>query len=223
MKYIKRRYLNCNNHDLWITSYADLVSAVLAVLVLMVSFSNIDVEKYDMVQKVIIEKKEQQYTNFSTLKDVKKRIESIARENMIDDMVNIVLNKEGLIINFDSAAQFEIAKHNLKEESILPMIPIFDEIVNQSKYRKIQISGHTDDLKGSRISNWELSALRALAIQEKLENLGLNNKNVVLTANAENEPLVEYRDKDKNELEFARSKNRRVSIIIKEANFEELK
>ena len=49
----KRRFSSNKNQDLWITSYADLISAIFAVMVLFVSFSKIDLEKFDMVQKLI--------------------------------------------------------------------------------------------------------------------------------------------------------------------------
>ena len=53
----KRRFSSNKNQDLWITSYADLISAIFAVMVLFVSFSKIDLEKFDMVQKLMVEKK----------------------------------------------------------------------------------------------------------------------------------------------------------------------
>ncbi len=211
------------NQDLWITSYADLVSAILAVLVLMVSFSKIDIEKYDNVQKLIIDNQEQTIKGFTLLKDLKLILEKIALKENIQELVNITLDKEGIIITYDSNAQFEIGKYSLKEGSFSLMKPLFDEIIKQSKYRIIEIAGYTDDLPSNKLSNWELSALRALAVQKELEKHGLNNKNVKLIANAENNPFVEYKDKTGKELENARSKNRRVSIIIKEARIENLK
>jgi len=219
-----RKYkTNCKNQELWITSYADLVSAILAVLVLMISFSKIDIEKYDMIQRLMVEKKEQKFDNFSTLQEIKEKLDAIATQNSIEDKVNVELNSKGLIISFDSAAQFDSAKYTLKEDGISNMLPIFNEIVNQSTYRYVDIVGYTDDIPGLRMTNWQLSALRALAIQKKLEEFGLNNKNVRLIANAENEPMVEYKDKVGEDLKKARAKNRRVSIIIRDAKFDDLK
>jgi flagellar motor protein MotB len=58
MKIAKR----CKNQDLWLTSYADLVTAILSVMILVVSFSKLDIEKYDMIQKLIVEQKERHYS-----------------------------------------------------------------------------------------------------------------------------------------------------------------
>ena len=213
---------NCKNQDLWVTSYADLVTAILSVLILIVSFSKIDIEKYDMVQKLMIEKKEKKYKMFSTLKDVKQRIEQKAKKYHLEDKVDVKLNKNGLIVNFDSAAQFKTAQFKLKKDAKVLMKPIFEEIVKESQYRYIEISGYTDDVPGRSMTNWELSSLRALSIQKALESMGLNNDNVQLIANANNTPLISYKDKSGNDLKYAREKNRRVSIVIQDVNFKNL-
>lgn len=212
----------CKNQDLWLTSYADLISAIFAVMVLFVSFSKLDIEKYDMVQRVMIEKNKKEFTNFSTLDDISKSIKDIAKEHNLEEKVFVKLDKNGLTISFASAAQFESGSYKLLKEKISQMQPIFDEIIKQSQYRYIDISGFTDDVPGRSLSNWELSALRALSIQKYLEKYGLNNKNIRLLANAENKPLITYHDKIGDKLKEARESNRRVSIIIREAKFSDL-
>jgi len=214
---------SCKNQDLWLTSYADLVTAILSVLILIVSFSKIDLEKYDSVQRLLIEKKERQFLLFSTLQEVKDRIQTKAIKYNLQDKISVKLDKNGLIINFDSAAQFDTSSYKLKKGTKKLMKPIFDEIIKESQYRYIEISGYTDDVHGKRITNWELSSLRALSIQKVLEQLGLNNDNVKLIANSKNNPLINYKNKKGEELKFARQKNRRVSIIIKDVNFKMLK
>lgn len=213
----------CKNQDLWITSYADLVSAILAVLVLMVSFSKIDIEKYDMIQRLMIEKKEKQFEDFSTLKEIMIRLKNIAKNANIENKVSFDLNKDGLLINFDSAAQFQTGGYKLKPSSIKEMLPIFQAITKESQYRYIDISGYTDNVPGGKVTNWELSALRALSVQKKLEELGLNNKNVRLLANADNKPLIPYQNLTGMDLKNAQAKNRRVSVIIRDAKFSDLK
>ncbi|WP_198304745.1 OmpA/MotB family protein [Arcobacter vandammei] len=219
----KRRFSSNKNQDLWITSYADLISAIFAVMVLFVSFSKIDIEKYDMIQKVMIEKKKKEYEEFKTLAQIQVIIENLVKNNNLEEFVNIKIDKNGLIVSFSSAAQFESGSYIVNKEKISKMKPILDEIVAHSKYRYIDIEGHTDNVPSFKVSNWELSALRALAIQKYLEELGLNNKNVRLVANAENQPLVEYKGEIKSSIdEEAREANRRVSIIIREAKFDNL-
>lgn len=211
------------NQELWITSYADLISAIFAVMVLFVSFSKIDIEKYDMVQRVMVEKKKQEYKEFSTLAQIKLIIENLANKHKLQDMIDVEIDKGGLTISFDSAAQFESGSHRLIVEKMQKMRPILDEIVKNSQYRYIDIAGYTDNVPSYKVSNWELSALRALAIQNYLEKLGLNNKNTRLIANAENEPLISYKGEINSQIDsYAREKNRRVSIVIREAKFDDL-
>jgi len=213
---------SCKNQDLWLTSYADLVTAILAVLVLMVSFSKIDIEKYDMIQRLMVEKKEQNFSDFSTLREIKERIEKKAQQANLKDKILVKLDSNGLTISFDSTAQFKTSEYRLKKDAFKIMKPIFIEIIKESKYRYIDIAGFTDDVPGSKMTNWELSALRALAIQKKLEKYGLNNNNVRLLANSKNKPLVKYINKKGINLKKARAKNRRVSITIRDAKFNDL-
>lgn len=218
----KTKQQGCKNQDLWLTSYADLISAIFAVMVLFVSFSKIDLEKFDMVQKMMIEKTKKEFSEFSTLEQTKQRITEVAKQNNLEDKVLVTLDKNGLIVSFSSAAQFKSGLSKLLEDKIGLMQPIFDEIIKESKYRYIDISGYTDDVPGGKVTNWELSALRALSIQKYLEAKGLNNKNIRLIANAENQPLVDYSNKTSEELTKAREANRRVSITIREAKFNDL-
>ncbi|WP_320342822.1 OmpA family protein [Sulfurimonas sp.] len=222
MKLKNKTRQNCKNQDLWLTSYADLISAIFAVMVLFVSFSKLDLEKFDMVQRVMMEKTKKEFSQFSTLEQIKQRITKVAKENNLEDKISVTLDKNGLIVSFASAAQFKSGSSKLLKDKIGLMQPIFDEIIKESKYRYIDISGYTDDVPGDKVTNWELSALRALSIQKYLEEKGLNNKNIRLLANAENQPLVDYRNKQSEELAKAREANRRVSIIIREAKFSDL-
>lgn len=222
MKFKNKTTQSCKNQDLWLTSYADLISAIFAVMVLFVSFSKVDLEKFDMVQRMMIEKTKKEFSQFSTLEQIKQRIAQVAKENNLEDKISVTLDKNGLIVSFASAAQFKSGSSKLLEEKIKPMQPIFDEIIKESRYRYIDIAGYTDDVPGGKVTNWELSALRALSIQKYLEAQGLNNKNIRLIANAENQPLITYDDKEGNALEHAREANRRVSIIVREAKFSDL-
>lgn len=222
MKLKNKVQQDCKNQDLWLTSYADLISAIFAVMVLFVSFSKVDLEKFDMVQRLMMEKTKKEFSGFSTLEQIKQRITQVAKENALEDKISVTLDKNGLTISFASAAQFQSGSSKLLEEKIKLMQPIFDEIIKESRYRYIDIAGYTDDVPGGKVTNWELSALRALSIQKYLEAQGLNNKNIRLLANAENQPLVTYHNKQGSELEYAREANRRVSIIVREAKFSDL-
>ena len=82
------------NQDLWITSYADLISAIFAVMVLFVSFSKIDIEKFDMIQRLMVEKKKQEFDNFKTLENIQQIITEIAKNRAIPPKLGIFLSWE---------------------------------------------------------------------------------------------------------------------------------
>lgn len=218
-----KQYNSSKNQDLWITSYADLISAIFAVMVLFVSFSKIDIEKFDMIQRLMVEKKKQEFDNFKTLENIQQIITEIAKNNNLEDKIFIKMDKNGLIINFYSAAQFKSGSYTLLEDKMASMLPVLNEIITQSQYRYVDISGYTDNVAGNKISNWELSSLRALSIQKYLEKNGLNTKNVRLIAYADNQPLFPYQNEvGSKEDESIREANRRVTIIIREAKFDDL-
>ena len=219
----RKQYSSSKNQDLWLTSYADLISAIFAVMVLFVSFSKIDIEKFDMIQRLMIEKNKKEFDNFKTLESIEKNIIEVAKKNNLDDKILVTMDKTGLIINFYSAAQFKSGSYTLLEDKMALMLPVLNEIIEQSQYRYVDISGYTDNVAGNKISNWELSSLRALTIKKYLEKNGLNTKNVRLIAYADNQPLISYKNNvGSKEDEYIREANRRVTIIIREAKFDDL-
>lgn len=219
----RKQYSSPKNQDLWLTSYADLISAIFAVMVLFVSFSKIDIEKFDMIQRLMIEKEKKEFNNFKTLENIQQIITEIAKNNNLEDKLLVKMDKNGLIISFYSAAQFKSGSYTLLEDKMVLMLPVLNEIIAQSQYRYVDISGYTDNVTGNKVSNWELSSLRALSIQKYLEKNGLNTKNVRLIAYADNQPLVPYQNEvGSKEDELIRELNRRVTIIIREAKFDDL-
>lgn len=162
----KRRFSSNKNQDLWITSYVDLISAIFAVMVLFVSFFKNRFRKIWYGSKINGRKKKQEFEEFKTLSQIEIIIQELAKENHLEEFIDIKIDKNGLIISFSSAAQFESASYSLIKDKIVKMRPILDQIVTHSKYRYIDIEGHTDNVPGTRISNWELSSLRALGLQK---------------------------------------------------------
>ena len=200
--------------SMWLTSYADLITAIVTVLVLMVSISKVDVEKYENAMQINSKVK-----GIQTLSEIEKKILELAREHHLEKLIKVRLQSDGLMISFDSAAQFAPSKYTLKDEKIKPLDPIFTIIKDAGQERQIDIIGHTDDLKNkdSRMTNWKLSALRAHELQSHLFSLGLPEEGVRIIAYAQTKPMIPYQGLHGEELTKARNANRRVSILIREA------
>ena len=196
--------------SLWITSYADLISALLAVLILMASFSKIDVEAFDAVQRV------QNDEQVETLSEMYQRIQRIAEENGVSDQVNLTLSRHGLEINFNSVMLFRSASAVLNHKEINRVDPVLSAIAEAGSDRFIDIIGHTDDVPFSmrNESNWNLSADRAAALHKYFLSRGMPEDGSRLIAYADTQPLVSIQEKAGSDLEEARSLNRRVSVLI---------
>ena len=203
-----RRVRSGAGETLWFVSYSDLITAILAVLVLVMSFSKIDIEKIDHANRLMKDDK------LVTLSELKQQYEEVIEKNELTSLVNVVLNNEGLEVNMLSSVQFESGSATLDQKGIKILNPLMAKIVDTSKSREIIIIGHTD-ATGSSKRNWELSSERANSVMLYLMKQGLKDKHAHLIAYASNKPIekvdVNATSIEKNK---TRSKNRRVTILI---------
>jgi flagellar motor protein MotB len=184
-------------------------------MVMMISFSKIDIEKFDHVQRLMNNKE------IKTLAEIKQEIDQIAKKQNINDLVNTKLNQDGLEVSFSSVAQFEKSSWAINDIKIQKLNPILLKVAEESQARQIEIIGHSDDshmkisVGNVQVDNWSLSALRAHSLQQYLIGLNLKLENTKLIAYADTKPIVVIRNDMKPEdVERARNANRRVSIII---------
>jgi len=216
----KRVNKRVDSESLWLVGYSDLVTAILSVLVLFVSFSKIDIDKFDHIQNLVTSKK------IETLSQINKKIQLTAQKYNLKDAVSTKLDDSGLEINFSSVTQFEQSSWVINDIKIKNLFPILAEVITQSKLRNIEIIGHTDDVcyhdeyngkfGALELDNWSLSALRAHSLQQYLAKKGLNVEHTKIIAYADTHPKVKIdtTTMSKPELKSARLQNRRVSIII---------
>lgn len=88
--------------------------------------------------------------------------------------------------------------------------------------RHVLISGHTDDL-GSKAVNQRIAKSRVDSIRLELIIAGAGPEQMLLRALGESAPLVRCHTLRGKALSDARSKNRRVEIVIKEGNSKQLR
>lgn len=205
---MKKRRVIGQNETLWFVSYSDLITAILAVLVLMMSFSKIDIEKVDHANRLMKDDK------LVTLSALKVEYEKLIISQNLQKLVSINLNEDGLSINTSSTVQFAINSAKLDKDGIKLLEPIMNKLIEDGKFREISIVGHTDDV-GSNIRNWKLSSQRAYSVLLYLINKGLDSKYTKIVAHSSNKPLDNpNKYNTPNERKIARSKNRRVTIVI---------
>ena len=201
---MKKTRLKPQDEGLWLISYSDLITSILAVLVLVMSFSKIDIEKIDHANRLLNDKK------LVTLDTLKKEFHKIIDENNLSNVIKLKIDDNGLNVIMSSAFQFKVNSAKLNEKALKKLEPVFNKVIEVSKKREIVIAGFTDDT-GTPQRNWELSSQRAYTLMIYLMKKGLNYKFAHISAFASNKPLKV----DKNlTISAQRALNRRVSIII---------
>ncbi len=214
-----RRRRDTENTDRWVISYADFITLLFAFFAVMYALSAIDAEK---LEKFALSMKKAfkadsvidtgriipELSSNNSLGHLEAEIRS-ALKNM-DSNVMIRRDERGMIISIGAGFLFEPGDAMLKEDAIKgisELALIFRNIPN-----RILIEGHTDSLPPSNAvykSNWELSALRAIAVLRVfVERFHLPPERFIVAGYAQYRPIRE------NTTPEGRAMNRRVDIVI---------
>lgn len=195
-----------SDENLWLISYSDLITSILAVLVLVMSFSKIDIEKIDHANRLMKD------DSMVTLATLTQQYEQLIEKKNLQKYVNVLLDEDGLRVNMASTVQFGVNSAVINQEKIQILKDIFDKIVKDSKQREIIIIGHTDNT-GAPQRNWELSSQRANAVMLYLMKKGLDYKHAHIVAYASNKPWEPKKEQSVS-LKEKRAHDRRVTILI---------
>jgi len=135
-------------------------------------------------------------------------------QQLADDEVDIKFDEKGVVLTFTERASFASGSDSLKQYMRPVLLKVVDEIAGCEG--DIIVTGHTDDqpIDSTRYrSNWDLSAARAVSVVHELVLDGrLDATRVKAVGQAEVRPLVP------NDSPANRARNRRVEIVIENAN-----
>lgn len=220
--------------ETWLIPYADMLTLLLALFIVMFAMSKADQEKLKSVSdefKVIFsgqsaifkesgsaaipspeaaEAVDPTALEEDTMNHIKEVLDQKSEEDGYSDKVEIVLDAEGLAISIQDAVLFNSGDDKLVSDSS----PLLSEISNMltGLDNNIKIVGHTDNLPISNErfrSNWDLSAMRAITVMNFLANSGNMNPEKFSI-----QGYGEYKPKFDNSTEAGRAKNRRVEILV---------
>ncbi len=219
---------NGGGAPLWMVTYGDLMSLLLTFFVLLVSFSSIELAKFQKAmgslkgalgvlpkEQSVLWQKEPVFPQLSDFENrrvqkVISELRNVIKKKGLKDNVSLDATEDGIIIRIDSPILFDLGKAELKPASF----PILDKILEMTQKwpNSIRIEGHTDNLPihNSKFpSNWELSTARALSVLRYFLNYGkIEPQRLAAVGYGEYHPLVPN-NSIKN-----RAKNRRVEIYI---------
>lgn len=196
--------------DPWLLSYADLVTNLLAFMVLLVSMAGISFESMEAIEGVFDRSKASQ----PNLQKLSKEIATLASEEGLEGKVTADVDNEGLAIKLADQILFPsgVAELSGAGQSLVAKVARIIESM-PPRYR-FRVEGHTDDVPIATArfrSNWDLSAARALEVRRALAAAGVEDERLSISAYADTRPTEAPQDED---IEARRRRNRRVVIRV---------
>jgi chemotaxis protein MotB len=222
---------------MWVVTFGDLMSLLLCFFVLLLSFSEIDAQKYKemagsmakafgvqrskksfqkpMGQKIIAQEFEKAHIAKREKEEFGKEVKKAIIEAKLGDLKNLIeveIKDDKVVISMMGETTFDSGKADVRPQ----MLPLLKKIAAALKTTKgpIIISGHTDNVpinSGPFGSNLALSAARATKVAQTLLSYGHIDPRRLSVAG-----FGEYQPIESNDSLQGREKNRRVEIILKE-------
>lgn len=213
------------NVERWMVSYADFVTLLFCFFTAMYAISNVDsgkLGKFVESMKAAFNNEETRTNAISVIEGVQifipadVNVESDVR-NILGTVIkaskgsiNVKRETRGVVISVADKYFYETGKADLKENAR----ELLDKIASALKQNSnmIRIEGHTDNVpihNGNFLSNWELSAYRAINVAKYL----LDTHNIE-AGRVSTIGYAEYKPVASNDTPEGRAKNRRVDIVI---------
>jgi chemotaxis protein MotB len=126
------------------------------------------------------------------------------------DRIQAELRSEGLVLTIPEVALFESARAEL-QASALPLLNELAVTLREAGEAQISVEGHTDDrpvLGGEFRSNWDLAAARANAVTRYLLEQGFEPRRLHSVSYADTRPV------SANDTAEGRAANRRVELAV---------
>ena len=214
------------NGERWLLTYADLITLLLGLFVILYAMSKVDAKKYAEVsaalggafgggrgEKIIIVQGNAGVLQMPVQKkaqEVQRLVENALRLNIDSGMISIVSNERGLTVHIMEQLAFASGRADPTPAMVI-VLDTLSSILKQLPY-DVRVEGHTDDVPINTPvfrSNWHLSIARAVNVAYCfIEKHNLNQEKVSVAGFGEFHPLVP------NTSEANRRKNRRVDIVI---------
>lgn len=214
-----------NDKDRYIITYADLITLLLGLFIILYAISNIDLAKYqkmigilgstfgkddESIKVIEFDNKKFDIKEKITLSSLTNNLQRLISENNISNSITLEENERGITIHILDDILFPTGKAEIRSDSKLILQKIASII--KSLPNDIRIEGHTDNIPISNSifpSNWHLSVARALNTAYYLidtEKLLPEKVSIV--------GYSEYRPVTGNDTQEGRANNRRVDIVI---------
>ena len=201
----------------WLITYADTITNLMALFILLLSISTISQTAFERVES----KLHKQFSGKEgpkPIEQIEKQIEKILDEKKLEKQVQVSHDETGVVIQFASSAVFQNGSADLS-----PSIkPAFVEMAKELKtkdyrYYTIEVDGYTDDTPihtPEFPSNWELSARRATNVVRFFIAQHVEEDRLRAAGYGDTHPMVPNRDAHGKPIPANQAKNRRIVIHL---------
>lgn len=218
----------------WVVTFGDLMSLLLCFFVLLLSFSEMDKQKYKQVagsmekafgvqrkervmeipkgMKMIAMDFDQEAIATRIKEDISREIDNLIENQLenLEDQISIETGENEVIIRLMGESTFDSGKAEIRNR-LKPLLSKIADVL-QTSSGDITIAGHTDNIpirKGPYKTNLRLSAARSSAVAEFfISNSKIDPKRISTMG------FGEYRPIATNDTVEGRQTNRRVEIIL---------
>lgn len=193
----------------WFISYADIVSLLLVFFVFLFSLSTIERGKLHKTVEAFRQGSGLLPGTENMTSERLHEIEKMFASEIQEGGVNVTLDEKEIVLTFKERVSFDSGSDWIKPhfgDMLQKLTPLLKKTEGM-----IIISGHTDNvpIHNERfISNWALSAGRAVAVVHYLMDQGIDPSRLNAEAHADARPV------GSNQTEEGRAENRRVEIKI---------
>ena len=221
-----------DNPDRWLISYADFITLLLALFVVLYAMSSVQEKKYSQLKQSVKQALGQPLQPEMPLTitqpqldpvsiDLHKpspadQVATIAAELerklaplIATDTVKIRRSSQGVSIEINASILFPMGEANLQPQSVDTLEQVSQAL--KAYDAPIHVAGHTDNVHINSKefpSNWELSAARASRVVRLFESNGVTRQKLLAMGYADTQPIAS------NETIEGRMQNRRVQISL---------
>ncbi|WP_078553053.1 flagellar motor protein MotB [Bacillus alkalicellulosilyticus] len=224
----------------WLIPYADMLTLLLALFVILFAVSQVDAQKYDQLRNVLADtmggtgvleyhapiqemdtvndelKKEDKDSDGSAqlwydLEVLKEELDRYIDDENLSERLSTEITREGLLVTINDQILFDSGDANMKKEARKMVVKLAD-ILASDPPKRIQISGHTDNRP---IYNSQFRSNWELSSVRALNvmNIFLENEDVI-PKQLSIAGYGEYQPIASNDTAEGRERNRRVEVLI---------
>lgn len=198
------------NRDRWLISYADLVTLLLALFIVMYAASDREKARQIAASFAAQNTGEGILPEHAAEKPAEADAVKVLQQNpVLMQKTKMQQTSRGFVISLAEAGFFAPGEANSSAETEAVVQSIADSV--KDKNINIRVEGHTDStpISNARFSsNWELSTARASSVLQKLIERGIAPERLSAAGYGGFQPVADNSSAD------GRAQNRRVDIVI---------